>query len=273
MMEKKGGKKKKKQRTLVYKPYLKGSWHDAASIRKSLRILAYYLIFVLIFLVMGAVLSTEIIPLAWLVNGLIVLGCGALLYMEGCRDGDNQVAVGEIAYTRQENGNPVEKKERDRCFHPLKGLFTALCGALPVILVAIVHALVAKKQGYALQPLPEWVTALGKDSEAMAPLQYYLKDGGFTLIDGIRVVGRMLIFPFAQVARLYGADAVLLADRLSPLLVLIPALGYPLGYLTGPRSRAMVHGDIQTNDRRYRRKQQKAVRERRTRTEKKNELI
>lgn len=268
-----GNKKKKKQRTLVFKPYLKGCWHDVSALRKSLRILAYYIIFVLIFVVAGAVLSGENILLAWLFNGLIILGCGGLLYMEGCRDGDNQVALGEIAYTRQENGNPVEKKERDRCFHPAKGLFTAVCGALPVVILGVVHALLAKKQGYALQPLPEWVMALGKDSEALAPMQYYVQSTGFHLVDGIRLVGRLLIFPFAQVARLYGPDAMLLADRLSPLLVCIPALGYPLGYRTGPRSRAMVHGDIQAGNRSYRRKQQKAIRERKARTEKKNELI
>lgn len=82
-----------------------------------------------------------------------------------------------------------------------------------------------------------------------------------------------MIFPFANIATTDNADALLLVDRLSPLLICLPALGFPLGYLTGPRSRALVHGDIATSTKRYDRRRNKAIKARKARTEKKNELI
>lgn len=89
----------------------------------------------------------------------------------------------------------------------------------------------------------------------------------------LRVVVRMILFPFANIVTADNADGMLLLDRLSPLLICLPALGFPLGYLTGPRSRALVHGDIATSTKRYDRRRKKAMKERRARAEKKNELI
>ena len=77
----------------------------------------------------------------------------------------------------------------------------------------------------------------------------------------------------ARLTSIMDAGALLLVDRLSPLLICLPALGFPLGYLTGPRSRALVHGDIATSTRRYDRRRSKAIKARKARTEKKNELI
>ena len=94
-----------------------------------------------------------------------------------------------------------------------------------------------------------------------------------TVMDILRMVDRILIFPFANIATVDNKDALLLMDRLSPLLVCLPALGYPLGYLTGPRSRALVHGDIRSNEKRNQRRRNRAIKASRRRTEKKNELI
>lgn len=264
-------KKKKEKRELVYKPYLKGDWNDRSVIKKGLKILGYYAIFLFIYVVVGGMIPTGSRFVAWLLNLVLVGFCCALLYLEGAREGENQVALGEIAYTRQESGKTVEPGEKAKCFHPLKGWAAMLCGAAAVIVLAVIHAVLARKQVYTLQTLPEWVTEHG--GETMKPLAYYQQNTGMGASDVFRMIGRVLIFPFAQIARLYGADALLTADRLSPLLVCIPLLGYPLGYLSGPRSRAMVHGDIKTSKKNYQRRQRKAVKARRQRAEKKNELI
>ena len=79
--------------------------------------------------------------------------------------------------------------------------------------------------------------------------------------------------PFANIATVDNTDALLVMDRLSPLLACLPLIGFPLGYLTGPRSRAMVHGDISSSNKRVQRKQKKALKARQARTAKKNELI
>ena len=65
-----------------------------------------------------------------------------------------------------------------------------------------------------------------------------------------------------------------IADELGiPLLAALPLLGFPIGYLTGPRSRAMIHGGISSSNKRAQRKKKKAIKARQARTAKKNEII
>ena len=66
---------------------------------------------------------------------------------------------------------------------------------------------------------------------------------------------------------------LLIFDRLSPVLASLPLLGFPIGYLTGPRSRAMIHGGISSSNKRAQRKRKKAIKARQARTQKKNEII
>ena len=115
-------KKAKKKRALVYKPYLKGNWHSAYAARKGLRILMYYLVFVFLYLILGATLQFEQAALRIVTNALLVAVCAALLYMDGARLGESEVAFGEIAFARQESGKEVSAQDRDRCYHPLKGV-------------------------------------------------------------------------------------------------------------------------------------------------------
>ncbi|MBQ9264859.1 MAG: hypothetical protein IJ189_11725 [Clostridia bacterium] len=272
-MQNNNTKKQKPKRELVYKPYLKGNWHGSDALKKVLKVLSYYLIFAFLFVVTGSFFSSDTPGVAWGANLVILILCAALLYNEGAREGESQVALGEIAYGRKEAGKEVPQAEQSRCFHPLKGWFTALCAVLPLILLTGAYAVQAQKQVYQLQALPEWVSSYESGSEVMLPLSYYQANGGITPADILRLITRVLVFPFAQIARLYGADALLTLDRWSPLLVCVPALGYPLGYLTGPRSRAAVHGDIKSNNKKYQRRQRKAMKARQQRAEKKNELI
>ena len=266
-------KKKKKKRELVFKPYLKGFWHGRDAVKKGLKILLYYLLFLFLFLVVGLVLNSQTPWLAWIANLAMISACGMLLYTEGARQGEAQVALGEIAYARQETGKDVSPEEKDKCFHPLKGWFSMLVGVLLPLLVCGAYALMARKQVYQLQALPEWVTSFEKGGEVLLPLSYYQNLTGLEIADYLRVVVRLLILPFSHLGQLYGADGLLTVDRLSPLLVCLPALGYPLGYLTGPRSRALVHGDIRSNEKRNQRRRNRAIKASRRRTEKKNELI
>ena len=262
-----------KKQELVYKPYLRGSSHSADAIKKGGRIFLYYMIFVFLFIVMSTMLNFDSKLLTWTLN-LVVIGlCGALLFMDGAKEGENQVALGEIAYAKKEAGKEVKPEERKRCYHPLKCVVSALIGLLPLLIITGIYACTAKLQTYQLQALPEWVSSFEADGEVMLPLQYYLNWSGLGAEDILRIVETLLIFPFKQIARGYGNGAVLLADRLSPLLVCLPAVGYLLGYWSGPRSRALLHGDISRNNKRVMRRKEKAVRASRRRTEKKNELI
>ena len=268
-MQKRNG----KTQELVYKPYLRGSIHGADALKKSVRIFFHYVIFMFVYIVMSTVLNFDSRALTWIVNLVVVLLCASILYADGAREGESQVALGEIAYGKKEAGKEVKPREQARCYHPLKCVVSALLGMLPFLIVTMIYACIAKKQVYELQTLPEWVTAFGAESEVMRPLKYYTQWAGLGFADVLRILETLLIFPFKQIARSYGNDAVLLVDRLSPLLLCVPALGYMLGYWTGPRSRAMVHADIKKSNTRFLRRKQKAARAAAQRTEKKNELI
>ncbi len=267
------GRKAKKKRELIYKPYLKGSWHGADAVKKGLKILTLYLVFLVMFLLVGMLLHFDSQFLTWIANMALVFVCGAFLYNEGATAGESQTALGEIAYGRRQDGKDVPEKELEKCFHPAKGWFSMLVGVLLPLTLAAIYAFIAKKQAYELQTLPEWVASFDRESEVMQPLSYYVTGRGLDAADYLRVVIRLWTLPCQRIAQTYGADAVLLADRLSPLLICLPALGYPLGYLTGPRSRAMIHGNISTSNRRRQRRKNKAMQARQKRSEKKNELI
>lgn len=266
-------KKKKNKQQLVFKPYKKGNWHSAAAAKRGLRILLYYLVFIFMNVILGSALQFENTVLRVTLNLLLVLAYATLLYMDGARLGESEVALGEITYAREQAGKAVDPKDLDNCFHSLKGVFICLVGVLVPLLLAVPHAFLAEKQVYALQSLPSWVNGYAGHDEIALPLQYYAQEYSFRLEDFLRMAVRMVIFPFANIATTDNADALLLVDRLSPLLICLPALGFPLGYLTGPRSRALVHGDIATSTKRYDRRRNKAIKARKARTEKKNELI
>lgn len=266
-------KKKKQKQPLIYKPYLKGDWHDAKAVRRGLSLLLYYLLFAFLFIVAGSALSFGGTAVRVIMNLLMVLVCAAIFFMNAARHGESEVAFAEIALTRKNAGKEIDPKDRQRCYHPLKGVFIALVAAIPLLLLTVPYAVSAVKRVYVLQGLPKWVSGYSSQSEIWLPLSFYQQPGSLTVMDILRLIVRVLTFPFVNIATADNADAMLLVDRLSPLLVILPLVGYPLGYLTGPRSRAMVHGDISSSNTRHQRRRNKAQKKRQARQPKKNELV
>lgn len=263
----------KKKPKLVYKPYKKGIVFSAYTVKKGVGLMAYFLLFAILYFLLGATLNFENDILRIGANVILVLTCCALTYVSGARLGQEEVGAGEIAYAREQAGKTVDRGDTVKCYHPWKGVVICLVAILPVLLITVPYAVLAKKQVYELQLLPSWVDAYASQSAIHEPLRYY--ENGYTvgLVDYLRIVTRIMILPFANMATPDRADLLLIVDRLSPLLACLPAVGYPLGYLSGPRSRAMVHGDIALGVRRARQKQKKAIKARREQREKKNELI
>ena len=272
-MQDQAKKTKKNKRPLVFKPYAKGNIFDSAALKRSLRVMAYFFMFAFLYLIVGSALQFDSVFLRVLLNLMMVLVCSAIVYTDGARLGENEVAYGEIAYSRQQTGKEVDEKDKMRCYHPLKGVMIALIAAIPVLLLTLPHAVTAVKQVYTLQRLPKWVSGYSNQAEVMAPLQFYSREVRVTVLDILRMISRILIFPFANIATVDNADALLVMDRLSPLLACLPLIGFPLGYLTGPQSRAMVHGDISNSNKRAQRRKKRAVKARQARAAKKNELI
>ena len=266
-------KKKNKKPPVVYKPYKKGLWHSGYAAKKGLRLLAYYLIFLFLYLVAGTMLQFENVPLRIAANALLVLVCCILTYMNGAKAGEEETALGEIAWMREQEGKQIPHKDLVRCFHPLKGAFVFAAAVLPLLLLTLIHALNAKEQAYVLQSLPGWVDSFSGQSEISQPLSFYGREAAVGALDYLRIAVRLMVYPFANMAADSSA-ALLLVDRLSPLLVCVPALGYPIGYLTGPFSRARVHGDIAANVKKAKRREKKAQQARRAQMQKKkNEII
>lgn len=264
---------KKKKKALVYKPYEKGIWHSKTAAKKGLKLLAYFALFAFVYLVPGSVLQFNNTFLRVLANLVMLFICAGIVYVDGARLGESEVAYGEIVYNRKQAGNEPSKKELESCYHPWKGLFIMAVAAIPVMLLCLPYALSASRQAYSLQPLPTWASqTMNNYEDVAAPLAYYQQEPVLGAIDILGIVVRLLSFPFVNMANPMGADAMLLVDRLSPILAWLPAVAFPVGYWTGPRARAMIHGNIKTNRRRYNSRQRKAAKARKARVEKKNEL-
>lgn len=269
----KNSKKNMNAATPIYKPFLRGNMISALAAKRGLKIFALLAVFAFFGVLVSGVLAFNSALLRILMNGvLLAFGCMVMMN-EGSRHGEADVTFAEIALKRQEEGKEVTAKDRDVCYHPGKGLFTALIGVAPFLLAAIVYAFIAKKQTFTLGVLPSWVQGYEKQSEVGQALSYYHESFPITLEQILRLIMRLMLFPYMNM--LGGGDfgRLLVLDRISPLLTLIVPAFYGIGYLRGPRLRAMVHGNIRLARRRHNRKERKAREQRMRKEPQKKELI
>ena len=250
--------KKKNAAEPVYKPYLTGRAMSGLASRRGVRVLGLMLIFAVVGVIASGVFSFNNLVLRMVFNGMVLAFCAGVMYTEGSRQGENDVAFAEIALNRQNEGKAVPDKDRDICYHRMKGFVTALIGAAPFVLIALAYALVAVKQRYTLGALPSWVSAYESQEEIAQGLAYYHESAAITLPDILRVAVRLLLFPYMNMLGNGNYDKLYLLDKLSPLLTLIVPLFYGVGYLRGPYLRALVHGNIRLARRRQNRSARKA---------------
>lgn len=212
----------------VYKPYLRGRAFSKTAVKRCWRILGYTLIFTVLYVIVGSALAFDNTALRVICNGVVLLMVMGLMYNDGARMGESDTAFAEIAMNRKNEGKNVPGSELDRCFHPLKGFVTAACGAAPVFIIALIYAFMAQKQTYSLGVLPSWVSAYEEHADIGAALAYYHQTSAVQLAEVLRVAVRLLLFPFVNIAGANNADALLLVDRLSPLLCLLTPACYGL---------------------------------------------
>ena len=197
----------KKPVAQVKKPILKGSWHGKDAWKLALKRMLSMLAVTVIYLIAGMLLSFESL---WgrLLSCIAVAGLVIYYqYYQGMVRGENDAAFAEIMYTRQEGGRAVEKDDRARCFHPFKGMFTALVGAAPFVAFAVL----TKPTVYSLGGLPSWTQELMLQDEFGDALRYYENVGSMGVMDILRVIDRAMILPFVNVFSYTGNDAALLA--------------------------------------------------------------
>jgi len=271
-MQKTTNAKKNKGMKPVYKPYLRGNVFSRVAAKRAVKVLGFMVMFIFVYLMLGGALTFDNTFLRVAANlGLLLAGM-MLLYNEGANQGETDVGFGEIAQKRLDEGKNVPKSEHDLCYHPLKGVCTAAVGALPFFVVCLVFSFVAQKQHFSLGILPSWVGSYESQGEVAEALAFYHETSGLSLESALRVVVRLLIFPYVTMMDINSYEAMYWVDKLSPVLCLTLPACYAVGYLRGPFLRALVHGNIRMSRRKHNRREQKARKERRLQMEKK-ELI
>ena len=171
----------------VFKPYLKGRPVSKTSARRATRVIMYVLMFTVIYVLLGGMMAFDNTFLRVSTNAAVVLLAMSLMYNEGARQGETDVAFGEIAQRRLDEGRVVPDSEKDTCFHPMKGFFTALVGISPILLLSLVFAAIAQKQYYTLGALPDWVSSYSGQAEIHQSLAYYNEIQGLKIADVLRL--------------------------------------------------------------------------------------
>lgn len=227
----------------VSKPYLKGKAFGKVSLLRGLRVLGILLGACLIYLLFGQMLSAEITWLRVFINIAVLLMLYSFMLMDGARTGEGDLAIAEISLTRKQAGQAPGQAELEKNYHPLKGFVSAATGAFPVFLLCLAYALMAVRETYTLGALPSWVQPYLNRADIGLALSYYQENIVLGFADFMRASVRLLVYPFISLSG-GNPDAILLVERLSPLLVLLAPLAYGLGYMQGEKRRALVHGSI-----------------------------
>ena len=259
-MQNKGNKKRVIEE--VKKPIIRGSWHGRDAWKLALKRALSMFIVIFVYLIAGIMFTFNSFWGRILSSAFIVFVAAYYLYASGVAQGQTDAAFGEILYVRNAEGHPIPETDRERSFHPLKGVFAVLVGSLPFILFALVFACLTRETTYRLGTLPVWTEGLMAQSEFGDALAYYDHRAGMTAIDIMRVVDRAMIMPFINIASLWGSKAALLAERLSPLLLLAAPLGYALGYSQGLRVRTQINTGIKMGDDKKKRRERKTRKQR-----------
>lgn len=254
--------KKKNRIEKVTKPYLKGKAFDRTTLSTALKFFFGTLGMALVFLILCVVMNFDAKWLDVTVNLGIVAGVYLFFAQYGVNAGADAVNQGEIMYSRQEKGRPVADWELSMCFHPMKGFIAGLIGAMPLVICSIIFACIAKRQLTNLGALPAWVGSMEGRQELGGALAYYHEGGSLSLEAVLRVIIRMSVMPFVNIVGASDNDAMLLLERVSPVLNLIPAFVYGAGYLMGVNVRTSVHTNIAQGQKKARKKQAKERRAR-----------
>lgn len=262
-MEKQQKKKQKIER--VVKPYLRGTAVDRTLGGAVLKFFFSTVAMVIAYTLVGVVLTWDSKFLSILINGMILL-CALMIFQQsGAAAGADAVNQGEIMYSRKEKGRPVEEWERRMCFHPAKGFIVALLGSIPLVLCSLILACVAQRQMTNLGSLPSWLTAYENRPEIGNALAFYHQTGSMTVEAFTRLIVRMSTMPYVNMVGAADKDGMLVLERISPLLNLLPAAAYGFGYLFGVQTRSIVHTNIALGKKKARRKARKEQRARQNR--------
>jgi len=242
----------------VVKPYLTGNPTDERTVPGALGFFGVFLMALVMTFLVSSVMTMDNNALRIALCAVVELLVLFIFYNSAVGKGTEAVARGEILYQRQEKGLTFSESERAICFHPAKGFVTALLGSIPILLCAILLAVMARRQTTAFGTLPGWMSVYQRRSEIGDALVAYTTSAGLGLEDILRMIVRIAIMPFVSMVGAENRDGMLLLERLSPVLLLLPALAYGMGYLRGRGERTRIHTGIAESNRKRVRKEKKA---------------
>ena len=255
-------KKNKQKIEKVTKPYMKGDVIERTTLAGAAKFFVGTVAMAVVFLIIGVMMSWDIEWLNVMINLFIVLAVYMFFHQMGMTSGADAVNQGEIMYARQEKGRPVADWELEQCYHPFKGLIVALVGSIPVFVCCLILALIAKRQMTPVGVLPQWVQGMADRPEIAGGLQVYRQEVALELEVVMRIIVHVILAPWVNIVGAENKDAILLLERLGPVLTLIPAAVYGVGYTFGKMQRALVHGNIALGKQKQQKKQRREQRAR-----------
>lgn len=253
---------KKERVERVQKPFLRGKAVDRTLPGAALKFFGFMVLMIFVYFMSMIVSSIESRFLSVVINVAIIVTTWLIFWQSAMAAGADAVTQGEIMLQRREKGRPVAAWEEEQCYHPLKGFIAAFVGALPLLVCCVVLACIAQREMTHIGVLPQWVSTFEGRPEIGAPLAYYHQEATLTLESVLRIGVRVAIMPWISIVGAENKDAMLLLERLSPVLMMLPVLVYGLGYMMGTQERAAVHGNIALGKKRQAKKQRKERRAR-----------
>ena len=248
----------KKPATPVQKPFLRGKPTDERTGKAALSFFGILLVTAIMTFLVCSAMSMSIRILQIALNLAVELLVLFIFYNNAIGKGADAVARGEILWQRQQKGIPFTENERAISFHPAKGYVTGLLGTIPLLICATLLAALTERQVTGYGALPSWVSSLQGRNELGDALVAYTVREGIAAVDVIRIIVRICVMPFVNMAGAENRDAMLLIERLSPIIVLLPAIAYGTGYLQGQKERTRIHTGIAESRKNRARKEKRA---------------
>ena len=247
----------------VTKPFQSGAPTDENTVRNALKFFAILILSAFMTFLVCSMTAFKSNFLRILINAVIEGLILTIFFTKGMEKGTEGVARGEILYQHLQKGREISAGEKKIPFHPLKGFVIGLLGSLIIFLIAVILAVTATKQMTGAGVLPSWMETYLRRSEIGDALSGYSQSSGMTVTDVARIVVRISMMPFITIAGAENRGLLLLLERISPVLVLFPALSYGAGYLRGPEKRKQIHSEIAVNNRKRISKEKKERKARR----------
>lgn len=247
----------KAKQTPVTKPFLKGKPTDRNTVKKAAGFFGVLLMMTFVSVLACSMFLSGNNVIRIILNAAVEILILTICFTNGSSRGTDDVAKGEVLLQQRNDGRMDDPLEVPTPWHPLKGLLTAVLGTLPILIIAMILALTAQKVMTGSGALPGWVDAYLERDGVGEALSAYARTTPMTVTSAARMLVRLFLMPFVSIIGAENKDTMLLLERLSPLLVLLPAIAYGIGYLQGPTLRTRVHTEIHENLKKRKKKETK----------------